>query len=117
MAKEINFNKMPSIYWSEKQKMEWLERYIIIHSILYYELDTNIIPDKQFDCVSKQLLKMSKENNIDFKQTKYYYVFKDFDANTGFYIYDRLNKKDKQYLTNVSNIVLKTHNGGKTNAY
>lgn len=110
---EIDFNKMPCIYWSEKQKMNWLERYLIIHSILYYELDTNVISDKKFDYVGKQLVRISRENKIDFKKTDYYYVFNDFDATTGFYIFDRLKEKDRQYLTKVANIVLKTYKGGR----
>lgn len=111
---EINFNKMPCIYWSKKQKVNWLQRYIIIHSLLYYDMSENIIMDFQYDGVSKQLVKMQKELDKEtFKQTDYYYVFKDFDGNTGFYIKDRLTKKDRQYLTKVANIVLKKYKKGK----
>ena len=45
----------------------------------------------------------------DFKEeaeeSEYRYVFYDFDANTGFHLYDRLNKKDKDYLTKIAKYV------------
>ena len=46
-------NKPPALYWSIKQKANWLERCIIIHSILYYEMHENIIEDFQFDKITK----------------------------------------------------------------
>ena len=105
MEKEIQFNSGSSIYWSNKLKCEFLQRYIIIHSIIYYELNKNIISDKQFDIVSKQLLKLQRKTE-NYNKTQYYYVFKDFDGNTGFYIWDRLNKKDKEYLKLLANNIL-----------
>lgn len=107
-------NKPPALYWSIKQKANWLERCIIIHSILYYEMHENIIEDFQFDEAGKQLLKFKKQlGEQEFKQTEYYYVFKDFDASTGFYIYDRLNKYDKKYLTMLAVFTLRNYKRGK----
>ena len=107
-------NKPPALYWSIKQKANWLERCIIIHSILYYEMHENIIEDFQFDKAGKQLLKYKKQlGQQEFKQTEYYYVFKDFDASTGFYIYDRLNKCDKKYLTMLAEFTLRNYKRGK----
>lgn len=102
----INFDIVPQKYYSKKEQLNILERHIIIHSILYYELSENVIEDFQFDKLCKQMLKMSNEYQEDFLKTQYYYVFKDFDGCTGFYIYDRLNKKDKKYLTKIANHVL-----------
>lgn len=108
----INFNKPPALYWSDKQKINWLERYIIIHSILYYELHENIIEDFQYDKAGKQLLKLKKKIGNEFKETEYYYVFRDFDANTGFYIYDRLTEYDKSYLTLLAKFILRNYKKG-----
>lgn len=110
----IYFRKPPAIYWSVKQKANWLERYIIIHSILYYELSENIIEDFQYDKAGKQLLKLKKQLGNEFKETEYYYVFKDFDANTGFYIYDRLNDYDKMYLMMLAKFILRNYKRGGT---
>ena len=36
-------------------------------------------------------------------------LLKSLDANTGYYIYDRLNEHDKEYLTNIAEHVLKIY--------
>ncbi|MBO7695400.1 MAG: hypothetical protein J6T10_22475 [Methanobrevibacter sp.] len=101
----IKFDSGSSIYWSNKLKCEYLQRQIIVHSILYYELDNNVINDKKFDCLCKQLLELQQETD-DYEQTYYYYVFKDFDGNTGFDIWGKLNDFDKWYLRGIAKIVM-----------
>ena len=46
---------------------------------------------------------------MKFKNTEYYYVFKDYDNSTGFYIWDRLTKFDKVYLKRIANQVLMSY--------
>ena len=77
---------------------------------MYYELNQSCISDKSFDEISKQLVELKNTNPEIYKTTKYYYVLKDFDRSTGFYIYDMLNDKDKQYLTNIAGHILKLYN-------
>ena len=107
----MNINKAPVIYWSDKLKCNYLQRFIIIHSILYYELNNSIISDKKFDRACKQLVEFAKITK-DYNQTEYYYCFYDFTGETGFYLFDRLKKKDKKYLLNIANHVLKLYKGG-----
>ena len=105
---EIDFNIMPCIYWSNVLKISWLQRFIIVHSILYYELNESIISDKKFDSVSKQLVNLQKQVTKDeLKRTDYFYCMKDFDGSTGFDIYSRLNKKDKKRLTKYAKNILR----------
>lgn len=111
----VDFNKMPCIYWNDRMKIEWLERHIIVHSIIYYELNENVITDKEFDSCSKQLLKLSREHKEIFRNSEYFYIFSDFDANTGFYIWDRLNKSDKVKLKRIALAVVKNKKGEKSN--
>lgn len=87
--------------WNIKTKIEYLQRKIILNSIAYYELNTNKLTDKQYDELSRQLVAMQAEypNIID---TQYGYAFYDFDGSTGFDLYHRLNKHDKEYLYNIS---------------
>lgn len=92
-------------YWSNKLKMSALQRWIIVHSILYYELDDSIIEDKVFDDNAKQLVQMQKQFVEEAKGTDYWYVFHDFDGTTGFDLYDRLNKHDKEYLMHIAKYV------------
>lgn len=103
----INFNKAPFIYWSELSKLEYLQRRIIVASIIYYDLNDNVISDKAYDSLSKQLVEM--QDNLSkqvVKKSRYYYVLYDFDGNTGFDIPYRLKPKEKEYLLKIALNVL-----------
>lgn len=109
----VNFDNPPAIYWSNKLKLEYLQRQIIVHSILYYEMHESIIEDFQFDSLCKQYMELELQtNNNKLRSTQYWYVFEDFMGETGCYIYDRLNSKDKEYLCLIANHVLKLYNKG-----
>lgn len=104
---KVNFDKMPCIYWSDKMKVEWLQRFILVHSIIYYKLSNNCISDKDFDRISKQYLKMAKNLNLnELEGTMYYYCMYDFDGNTGFDIVERLNEKDYSRLLQIAKHIL-----------
>ena len=100
-------------YFSLKAKMSTMQRFIIVHSILYYSKNTSVIADKEFDTVARELVKLKNENEADYKETDYYYCMKDFDGTTGFDLYDRLNIHDKMYLTCIADNVLKSYKEGK----
>ncbi len=97
--------KFANPYWSNKIRIELLQRWIIVHSILYYELSDSIIEDRVFDANARQLVQMQNDFKEEAEESEYWYVFYDFDANTGFHLYDRLNKKDKDYLTKIAKYV------------
>ena len=99
--------KFSNPYWSNKLKIDALQRWILVHSILYYEMDSSIISDKLFDDNARQLVMMQEQFSDEAAETQYWYVFYDFDGSTGFDLFDRLNKDDKVYLTQIANHVLK----------
>lgn len=103
----INFNVMPSIYWSDVTKISYLQRMIIIWSIMYYELNESCVPDKFYDSVAYQLVELqNKVNEEALKKTEYHYVMSDFDATTGFDISSRLTESDREYLTHLAKVIL-----------
>lgn len=105
--KEIyEFDKGCWIYLDNRHKCNFLQRVILINSIMYYELNTTKMSDKKFDEVCKQLLNLKKQT-MDYYNTEYYYVFKDFDGTTGFDLFHRLNQRDKKYLLNITKFILK----------
>ena len=80
-----------------------MQRHIIVHSILYYELNTTVISDSEFDFLSKQLVELQKQvSKEELEKSQYYYVFYDFDGNTGFDLWYRLKDSDKEYLLSIS---------------
>ena len=91
-------------------KISYLQRRIIIHSLLYYELNVNCISDESFDELCIQLLEMQKSADIkELEQSTYYYVFYDFDGSTGCDIPQRLTDYDYKYLLNIAQHVYKLY--------
>lgn len=85
-----------------------LQRKIILHSILYYELNVSILTDQQFDKICRKLLK-GIQYTKDYKKSDYFYVFYDFDGTTGFQLYHRLEKDDKEYLMHLAKHIYKLY--------
>lgn len=99
----IDFSKMPCIYWSDTTKISYLQRRIIIYSIMYYEHNESCVTDKEYDSISRQLVELQKRaTREEFEKSTYYYAMYDFDGSTGFDIPSRLNKKDREYLTHLA---------------
>lgn len=98
---------------TSKEKVEALERFILVHSLLYYHMSESLITDSQFDKAARLLVKKIKEYGPKkIASTQYGYVFDDFDGSTGFYLIDALNKKDKKRIKQVANAVLRSYNRG-----
>lgn len=99
----INFDIMPCKYWSNTTKMSYLQRRIIVYSIMYYEANESCVSDRFYDNISHQLVKLMQESSEEqCKATTYWYAFYDFDGSTGFDIPSRLNKHDKEYLSMIA---------------
>lgn len=117
MIKEpgINFDCMPCKYWDDHVKISYLQRRIIVYSIMYYEMDESCISDKQYDAISYQLVHLqSSVPEAEWKKSTYYYAMYDFDGSTGFDIPSRLTKKDRAYLGNIARCVYKQWKSGTT---
>lgn len=107
MSNQIDFSKAPSCYWSNKTKMEYLQRRIIVYSIMYYNKGVSLVPDSVFDGISRQLVRMSEKYPEDYEKTKYHYVMYDFDGSTGFHLFHRLSKSDSEYLVLIAEMLIK----------
>lgn len=95
-----------------KQKIEVLERMILVHSMLYYHMNTNVISDKRYDKLSRLLVdRLNGLSEKKIRSTQYGYVFYDFDGDTGFDLIDRLTKEDRKRIENVATSVLKCYLG------
>lgn len=105
----LNLNVLPVKYWSIKTIMSYIQRRIIVYSIMYYELSESCISDKDFDELSYQLVELMKSTPKEIcKETDYWYCMYDFDGSTGFDLPDRLTDSDRDYLTKIARMVLKS---------
>lgn len=93
-----------NVYWTDKLKIDFLQRVILIHSFLYYETDNPLWSDKQYDEVAKQLTTLQNEHTSKWIETKtnYGYAFYDYDGSTGFDLFHRLNKQDKLTIETIA---------------
>lgn len=108
--------KFDNPYLEVGDKLDLLARWLIVHSIIYYELDTSIVSDAKWDSNAKQYLEMSKGcSEEELTNTRWYYIMHDFDGSTGFYFYKRLNKKDKRLLKKNIEMLMGQVKGGYSN--
>lgn len=106
--------KFNNPYWSNRTKINLLQRWLIVHSILYYELGESVVDDNTFNENAKQLVKMQEEFPEDAVRSLYYYAFNDFDGSTGFDLFYRLTNEDSKYLMHIAKWVLKQQKSGGT---
>ncbi|OMI07677.1 hypothetical protein BVL54_19830 [Bacillus paralicheniformis] len=59
-------------------------RQILVHSFLYYQLNTNVIDDHKFDRWSRELAELQDKYPEESKAAGYYEGFKDFDGSSGY---------------------------------
>jgi hypothetical protein len=85
------------------EKIQLLQRWILVQSFAYYELNENVATDFQYDMNARQLSELKKEHPEEFKRSRYYDYFHDYcsaDDNvhytSGFDLLDRVRKADKE---------------------
>lgn len=61
-----------------KDRIECLERSILVNSFAYYELNDNILPDYKYDANTVQLESFAKQFPAEFIKSRYYKYFYDF---------------------------------------
>lgn len=83
--------------FSDKEKIQLLERSILVNSYAYYELDQNILSDYQYDMNTRQLLELKRSNPDAFRKSRYYKYFDNFESGTGFDLTSRLRKDKKLF--------------------
>lgn len=109
----FDFEKLPFVYWDDTTKASFLQRAMLIHSALYYELSYPVISDGQFDHIMGQLCDIrSKMGERNYQKTEYYYCFKDFEGITGYYLYDALRMEDRKKIDILCNVILMKHGEG-----
>lgn len=83
-------------------KIQLLQRSILVNSFAYYELDSNILSDFQYDANAMQLAELKKQYPEEFNRSKYHAYFYDYCSEddgahytSGFDLLERVKKKDK----------------------
>lgn len=67
-------------------RIQRLRLMLLVHSCIYYELNQNIISDKKWDELARELVKLQAEYPELAKEVIWYDAFKDWDASTGAFL-------------------------------
>ena len=84
-------------HFTDKDKIQLLQRSILVNSYAYYELNENILEDHQYDKNTRQLLELKELNPEAYKKSRYYRYFDNFESGTGFDLTSRIQKNRKLY--------------------
>lgn len=88
---------------STQEYINFLQRFIIVHSYIYYELNDNVISDKDYDAKAKELVKYKNEYPELWKSSEYYKQFgDDYNGATGFSLYHELNEHQKEIIQSIA---------------
>lgn len=97
------------LYISSVSKFNMLEDWILIHSILYYDYNVNIVSDYIYDNNMKQLYRMIQEYPKSFKKSKLYKTYKEFAGSTGYDLRKRcleLQKKEFERIESNAKLLM-----------
>ena len=82
-------------------KIQLLQRSILVNSFAYYELNENILSDFQYDANAMQLVELMKNNPEESRRSRYYKYFCDYyqedddlHYTSGFDLLERVKKED-----------------------
>lgn len=88
---------------STQEYINFLQRFIIVHSYIYYELNDNVISDKDYDAKAKELVRYKNEYPELWNSSEYYKQFgDDYNGATGFSLYHELNKHQKEIIQSIA---------------
>lgn len=101
-------------HFTPQDRIELLERWIMVQSYIYYELDQNIVSDHTYNMNSQQLMSLINEYPEEFERSRYYSFFYDFDGSTGYHLVPRVKTGNAQlYLDIQRDANIAIHEVGK----
>lgn len=96
--------KFGNPYMHIGEKISVIQRLIILHSYIYYELDDSAITDREYDKLCNRYLEIVLKVSRDtLSKTDYYDVMVDFDGSTGFDLYGKLTDKQQAIIKSIAN--------------
>ncbi len=94
--------------FTELEKIQLLQRSILVNSFCYYELNSNILSDHQYDANARQLVDLMRLYPEEAKKSRYRPYFQDFcNAGenvhyvSGFDLLQKVNKKDPELYRHI----------------
>lgn len=97
-------------HFTTVDKLNRLQRMVLLHSIIYYDMNESVISDDFYNRLTRLLARKVEryKGTKTFAKTMYAYVFDDYtNGSTGFDLSKKLNKHDREYLEILASHVIK----------
>lgn len=88
--------------FNDKEKIQLLQRSILVNSYAYYDLNQNILSDYQYDMNTRQLLELKESNPEAYQKSRYHKYFDNFESGTGFDLMYRVRGGNKKLFRNIA---------------
>ena len=106
--------KIPIEEATPQQLIDFYQRYIIVHSRLYYDMDMNLITDHDYDEKSRSLVSLKEKHPEEWKNSMYYEQFgDDYHGETGMGLYDDCSEKQKRYIDCIIGCLIRANKPGE----
>lgn len=90
------------------ERIQLLQRSILVNSFAYYELDSNILSDFQYDDNARQLAELKKQYPDEFTRSRYHGYFYDYCTDeegahytSGFDLLRKIEISDKELYRHI----------------
>ena len=83
--------------FTDKEKIQLLQRSILVNSYCYYEMNENLLSDFQYDMNTRQLLELKKTAPEAYQKSRYRRYFDNFESGTGFDLTSRVRQNKKLF--------------------
>lgn len=85
-----NHTRLHEIFNGEElktaERIQHLRYLMLVHSRIYYKLNYNLISDKEFDALAKELKELQNANRGISEKVDFAEAFKDWDGSTGAFL-------------------------------
>ena len=83
-----------------------LQKWVLVHSVIYYDYDTSVVSDHTYDMNLVQLANLMKEHPKEARKSKYASCFRGFDGSTGYDLISRLPEGERLRIKGQASFVV-----------
>lgn len=89
--------------WDNKTRIELLERWILVQSYVYYELNENLSSDSDYDSNVNTLFELKRSDPKAYNASRYAHIFDGMEegCTSGFELVQKMKKIDKELWNTV----------------
>lgn len=99
---DLSFNQ----YLTPMEKIRMIQRWVLVHCYLYYELNSSVVSDHVFDANMRQLDTLRISYPKGWKKSSWSYVFVGFDPSTGYGLTSKLKREDLNIIIRDANMII-----------